>query len=250
MPPEIPKNHRPSFEERWRQKFEKFAEKSDDDAGIAGWSSTGLQVRLRAFARLSIAQPSGGRWLDAGCGAGTYSRFLRERGARVVGIDYSLPSLLKAAQRDQSGIPWVNADVTRLPVKRESFDGVLCLGVMQALADSRPAISELCGSVRPGGTVFVDALNAWCIPHLWDRARRRLRQVPMHLRYETPGRLWQLMRENGMTDIRCHWVPIVPARLQRVQGLLETPLFRWIFRWVPLAGRLFSHAFCVTARRA
>ena len=249
MPPEIPNNHGPSFEERWRQRFEKWAEKSDDDAGIAGWSSAGLQVRLRAFARLWSSRPFGGRWLDAGCGAGTYCRFLRERGARVVGIDYSLPSLLKAAQRDQFGIPWVNAYVTRLPVKPESFDGVLCLGVMQALADSRPAISELCRAVRPGGYVFVDALNAWCIPHLWDRARRRLRKIPMHLRYEMPRRLSQLMREHGMTGIRCHWVPILPGRLQGLQGLVETPLFRWIFRWVPLAGRFLSHAFWVTARR-
>lgn len=250
VPPETPKNHGPSFEERWRRRFEKFAEKSDDDAGIGGWSPTGLQVRLRTFARLWSGQPSGGLWLDAGCGAGTYCRFLRERGAPVVGIDYSLPSLLKAARRDQFGIPWVNADVTRLPVKPGSFDGVLCLGVMQALADSRPAVSELCGAVRPGGYIFVDALNALCIPHVWERAWRRLRKVPMHVRYEKPHRLSQLMRENGMTDIRCHWVPIMPGRLQRLQGLVETPFSQWILRWVPLAGRCLSHAFWVTARRA
>jgi SAM-dependent methyltransferase len=246
--PETPQDG-PSFEKRWRQRFQKFAENSEDDAGIAGWSPTGLEVRLRNFERLRCGRPFSGMWLDAGCGAGTYCRFLRDRGARVVGLDYSLPSLQKASQRDRSGIPWVNADVTRLPLKPAGFDGVLCFGVMQALADSRPAIAELCAAVRPGGSLYVDALNARCLPNLWDRFHRKLKKLPMHLRYERPGDLARLVRENGLEDVRCHWVPILPKRLQQWQRLVETPLVRWTLRYVPLAGTCFSHAFWVTARR-
>jgi len=247
--PDAPQSPNPSFEKRWRQRFQKFAENSEDDAGIAGWSTAGLEARLRNFERLRRGMPATGRWLDAGCGAGTYCRFLHERGAWVVGIDYSLPSLRKASQRDRSGIPWVNADITHLPVKPAAFDGVLCFGVMQALADSRPAIAELCAAVRPGGLVYVDALNAHCLPSLWDRLYRRLRKMPMHLRYERPGELAQLVRKHGFEEVHCHWVPILPSRLRHLQWLVETSLVRGILRYVPLAGSLFSHAFWIAGRR-
>lgn len=35
----------PSFEQRWRQRFESFGCKGEDDAAIAGWSATGLDTR-------------------------------------------------------------------------------------------------------------------------------------------------------------------------------------------------------------
>lgn len=43
--------------------------------------------------------PKGALWLDIGCGAGTYTRMLASEGLRVIGIDYSLPSLVKACKR-------------------------------------------------------------------------------------------------------------------------------------------------------
>lgn len=38
-----------SFEKLWRKRFESFATNAEDDAGIAGWSPTGLDARLRKF---------------------------------------------------------------------------------------------------------------------------------------------------------------------------------------------------------
>lgn len=38
-----------SFEKLWRKRFENFAARAEDDAGIAGWSTTGLDARLRKF---------------------------------------------------------------------------------------------------------------------------------------------------------------------------------------------------------
>jgi hypothetical protein len=33
------------FEVTWRSRFAEFADESDDDAGIAGWSCSGLEAR-------------------------------------------------------------------------------------------------------------------------------------------------------------------------------------------------------------
>ena len=43
-----PDNDGPSFESKWRERFEEFAELRDDDAGIAGWSPSGLETRFRS----------------------------------------------------------------------------------------------------------------------------------------------------------------------------------------------------------
>jgi ubiquinone/menaquinone biosynthesis C-methylase UbiE len=115
------------FEHEWRERFEEFASLSDDDAGIAGWTTTGLDARLRRFSALLRGPAQGSEWLDAGCGAGTYTRLLASRGARVVGLDYSWPTLTKARARDDGTARYVAADVRRLPFADASFDGVVFL---------------------------------------------------------------------------------------------------------------------------
>lgn len=249
MKPESRANARPAFEERWRRRFMTFAA-GEDDAAIAGWSQTGLQARLRHFASVWKGDAPGSLWLDAGCGAGTYSRYMASRGMTVLGLDYSLPTVIKARQRDSASCRWGAADVTRLPVKPGSCDGVLCFGVMQTLSGPAPALRELAASVRPGGQVWVDGLNGWCLPHLVEQFYRWLRQRPPHVRYQSPVMLRRLMRDCGLVEIRLHWLPIFPQRWQRFQGLLETRQGRWIFRYLPGIGAMFSHAVVLSGVRA
>lgn len=240
---------RANFEASWRTRFEEYAEHRDDDAGIAGWSPTGLDARVRRFASLWKASAVRGRWLDAGCGAGTYSRMLSARGFDVVGADYSLPTLLKAKRRGRGSIEFAVADVRHLPFREASFDGALCFGVMQALSRSDEAVGALAAVVKPGGEVWIDALNGWCVPNLLTVLRRRWRGQARHLRYESPRGLKQVMRAQGLERVRLHWLPILPAKLQRFQGWIETPAARWVFRYAPLAGLFFSHSFILSGER-
>lgn len=244
------KPDKPPFETRWRERFLSFASDADDDAGIAGWSATGLETRLRNFSQLWHGTPAGALWLDAGCGAGTYTRFLANHGAFSIGLDYSYPSVLKAQARDDTGCAWGVADVTHLPVKAGSCHGVLCFGVIQALADAAPAVRELAAAVKPGGEVWIDGLNAWCLPHVVEKTVRRMQGKPPHVRFESPERLRFLMREAGLQEVRLHWLPILPGHWQRFQWLLETRGTRGMLRFVPLLGRLFSHAFVVHGRKS
>jgi ubiquinone/menaquinone biosynthesis C-methylase UbiE len=239
----------PAFERAWRKRFEGFARQSDDEAGIAGWSPTGLEARVRRFVSLWRAPAAGQRWLDAGCGAGTYTRLLERDGLDVVGVDYSLITLCKARTRDAREHAYVVADIRRLPFAAGSFDGLLCLGVLQVMSDSASVIEELCRQVRPGGQLWLDALNRRCVVHAADLLRRRLRGRPVHLRYEATGEVRRALRRAGMRKVRVHWMPILPARLQRWQPLLETRAAQAALRWVPLLGLLGSHAFVVHARK-
>jgi SAM-dependent methyltransferase len=236
------------FEETWRARFEQFAQWREDDAGIAGWSRTGLDARVRRFLGLWTPGAAGRRWLDVGCGAGTYTRILHERGYEAVGVDYSLPTLRKAALRNSAGT-FALADVRRLPFRADQFDGVLCFGVTQALAESGAAVRELAAQVRPGGELWIDALNTWCVVHAFELLRRRLHRRSEHLRYESPRQLERALRECGFIDIRLHWLPIVPPRARILQRLIESRPADWSLRIVPFLGLLLSHAFIVRGRK-
>jgi SAM-dependent methyltransferase len=249
MRPERGGAERTPFEQRWRSRFEEYAHSCEDDAGIAGWSTTGLDARVRRF--LGLWKPKAGRrrWLDAGCGAGTYTQILLRHGLQVMSVDYSLPTLRKAGGRGLTSGTLAVADVRRLPFRPGTFDGVLCLGVTQALSESGAAVRELAGQVRPGGELWVDALNRWCLVHAYELFKRWLRGYPIHLRYESPSGLKRLLREAGLRNVRLHWMPIVPARWYGLQRLIESRPVSFALRFVPPLGMLASHAFIVRAEK-
>lgn len=244
-----PDSGRPThFEQNWRRRFQQFARSGTDDASIAGWTRNGLAVRVRNFTHHWPARGPAGSWLDAGCGAGTYLRLLLQSGAEVVGLDYSLPSLVKARAAVPDCSAWCAADVNRLPLGPAQFDGALCFGVLQAVSDSRPVITELLRVTRPGGVIWIDALNADCLPTRLARVLRRLRHRPMHLRYETPQHLASILRAHGLVEIETQWIPIVPERYQALQSAVETPRMRRLLQAWPLLARSLCHAFAIRAR--
>ncbi|MEJ2346941.1 MAG: class I SAM-dependent methyltransferase [Gammaproteobacteria bacterium] len=234
-----------SFERGWRERFTEFAEGSDDDAGIAGWTAFGLAARVRRFTQVWPGDQAGAIWVDAGCGAGTYTRLLASKNLNVIGLDYSATSIYKARERSHSVSGWGVADVLRLPVRREVAAGVLCLGVTQALSSSDGVVAELTQCVRPGGQIWVDGLNAWCLPHVWERMWRRLQGRPPHVRYESPWRLRRLLRRHGAEHVKLFWLPVAPGRLRSLQVVLEKRWVQALFAALPIVGALFSHSMLV-----
>jgi len=245
-------NLRHAFEKGWKKRFESFAENSDDDAGIAGWSPTGLEARLRQFKYIweknnNIHNKN--LWLDAGCGAGTYTRFIASQSVEVIGLDYSFPSVQKAILKSKTPILWCVADATKLPVKPGVFDGAMCFGVIQALGSSSGLVQNLSTSVKSGGKVWVDALNSWCLPNVFVRFSRWIQRRPMHLRYESHRVVQAIMESNGLINIELHWLPILPARCSHLQWAVESHIAKWLFRYMPFLGLFFSHAFILCGER-
>lgn len=236
------------FERRWRQRFETWGQAHGSDAAIAGWSESGLAARLANFERLWSPGQAPGRWLDAGCGAGTYVRLLAARGAEVTGADYSLPSLHKAAERLGRQVALAASDVRALPFASASFDGALCFGVMQALTDPQPALRELSRVVRPGGEVWIDALNRYSAPHCAAGVWRRLRGKPPHMRYDSPWRLARWLREAGVAQVELHWLPLVPGRWRLAGEIAHSGFMRGLLRRVPPLAALASHAVVLRGR--
>lgn len=240
---------RSRFEDTWRHRFVERGSRFHEEADVAGWSRTGLDTRFRRFRRLWAGAEADGLWLDAGCGAGTYTRYLRSVGAEVVGLDYSAPSLAKARAIDSGRGWWVAGDVKRLPLPRASVDGVLCFGVMQALEDPRPAVEAMMEVTRVGGTCWVDGLNRWFLPNLLREVARIVRGRPRHLRYDGPWALARALRVAGGDRVELHWLPMAPPRFARLRGLLEHEMTTKLLRICPPLGLVCSHSFILVARK-
>jgi ubiquinone/menaquinone biosynthesis C-methylase UbiE len=95
--------------------------------------------------------------LEAGCGAGRFTEVLLEKGARLVSSDLS-----SAVEVNQENCPLsdhhiiIQADINDMPYADESFDIVICLGVIQHTPNSEETIANLFRLVKKGGTLIID----------------------------------------------------------------------------------------------
>lgn len=110
--------------------------------------------------------------LDAGCGVGAFSEpWTRDN--TVYGVDFSEKSLEYAAGR---GLKTLAGDLTALPFAAGMFDLVVCIGVIQLMADCRPVLAELARIVKPGGTLLVQTLHKGSLQRkllgLWERRKK------------------------------------------------------------------------------
>lgn len=238
------------FRARWKSRFEHRATVLDDDAGIAGWTQSGLEARFRGFRHYWRGGRAGALWLDIGCGAGTYTRFLREQRLQAIGLDYSVPTLVKARLRSPPEMRWVAADVTRLPMRAGTIDGVLCLGVLQAIPASKPALQAIAEALKPGGALWIDFLNARFIPTRLGIRRWRKSGKLAHLRYETHHNVVSTLRDCGYEIVAVYWIPILPSRLRWLQPLAECKFVRWLLQRVQRVAESTSHSVLVNAIRS
>jgi SAM-dependent methyltransferase len=132
-------------------------------------------ARWSRAARLLPAQAR--RVLDLGCAFGFGTR-RAARGRLVVGIDVN-EAYIRRAARAGGGARFLRAAGERLPFADAAFDAVLCLDVLEHVADERAILCEIARVLRPGGALIVsvphrgmlarfDSINR--CPDLWDMA--------------------------------------------------------------------------------
>jgi len=113
--------------------------------------------------------------LDAGCGEGTLSRMLFNKGAIVTGTDISEPNIVNSKRlAAENGLPilFQTADLESLPFPDNSFDVVVCSHVLEHIPDfdrglqeifrvarkrvvfAVPTIINLCSWVQVGGGFY------------------------------------------------------------------------------------------------
>jgi len=91
------------------------------------------------------------RILDAGCGTGAHLGLMLRSGSFPVGLDLSR-GMLRVTRAKHPSVPLAQADLNdRLPVRRRSFDAVLCALVGEHLSNLRLLFREIRDSLVRGG---------------------------------------------------------------------------------------------------
>ena len=103
------------------------------------------------------ARMEGQRVLEAGCGMGRFTQIALETGAEVFSFDLS--NAVEANFKNNGDSTQVNifqASIYEIPLRKESFDKVFCMGVVQHCPDVRKAFMSLVPYIRPGGEIVID----------------------------------------------------------------------------------------------
>lgn len=101
--------------------------------------------------------------LDAGCGEGYLSRILVDRGAKVIGIDYSAPLIEIARAKDPEGkITYLTANLSQpLSGYEQHFDLIVSHLVLNDVYDYQGFLKTLGTVVKPGGRLVFSMNNPY-----------------------------------------------------------------------------------------
>ncbi|MDO5621779.1 MAG: bifunctional 2-polyprenyl-6-hydroxyphenol methylase/3-demethylubiquinol 3-O-methyltransferase UbiG [Paracoccus sp. (in: a-proteobacteria)] len=200
------------------------------------------QIAAETGRDLTAPQPFAGlRLLDIGCGGGLLSEPMARLGATVVGADAAAANIEVARiHAEQSGvqIDYRATTAEALAEVGEAFDVVLCLEIVEHVADPQAFIDTCAGLLRPGGVMVCSTLNrtARSFAAAIIGAEWVMRWLPRGThewsRFITPDELAQQIRNAGL---------VVLDR----SGMVFTPI-SW--GW-SLSDRDLSVNYAITARR-
>ena len=96
-----------------------------------------------------------GKWLlEAGCGSGRFLQVASETKAEVVGVDLSeAVGAARDVTRSRPNVHVVQASIYELPFRRECFDGIYSIGVIQHTPDPKASVAQLPRFLKSGGRI-------------------------------------------------------------------------------------------------
>lgn len=104
---------------------------------------------------ISFLQP-GARVLDVGCGGGTKSKYLVEKGFRVVGIDFS-EGMIEIARREVPEAEFAVMDMGDLSRLDREFDGAFVQAALLHIPkkEVHSVLREFLSRLKPNGYLYV-----------------------------------------------------------------------------------------------
>jgi 2-polyprenyl-6-hydroxyphenyl methylase/3-demethylubiquinone-9 3-methyltransferase len=179
---------------------------------------------------------AGTQWLDAGCGTGTLTRFLAEKGCSVTGLD-AAPQMIDLArersqahtQREQMRFKVSGQDaggsIECLSDAAGSLDGILCSSVVEYMPEAEQLVREFARVLKPGGILLISVPNAQSIVR---RAQVGLYQLGRRL-----GRPWVPFIEYSRNEYSVTEFESLLRAQQLVVGrviVFGSPIPRWLQR--------------------
>jgi len=121
-----------------------------------------LVKRYEVDLLLDLLRPRHGELiLDAGCGTGVFTQDILSHGSQVVGLDISLPMLMRAREKlIKYPFQIVLGDILKLPFWGDSFVRVVSVTAIEFIEDAGSAVKELFRVTKKGGCVVIATLNS------------------------------------------------------------------------------------------
>ncbi|GIJ45952.1 methyltransferase [Virgisporangium aliadipatigenens] len=151
----------------------------------------------RALLTTFAEQVGDGRVADVGCGPGRITRFLRDLGADVEGIDLS-PGMVAEARRRHPDLPFRVGSAEALDIGDGALGGVLAwYSIIHTPTEGLPAVlAEFRRVLRPGGQLLM-AFQAGDEPRDLDRAYGHPVALRVHRR--GPQLVERMLDDAGLT---------------------------------------------------
>lgn len=105
---------------------------------------------------------TGAQVLDLGCAGGFMAEALHDRGGSVTGIDPAAEAIAAAVAHASAEGRDIRYDVgvgEDLPYADAQFDAVVCVDVLEHVADLPKVASEVARVLKPGGMFLFDTIN-------------------------------------------------------------------------------------------
>jgi 2-polyprenyl-3-methyl-5-hydroxy-6-metoxy-1,4-benzoquinol methylase len=136
--------------------------------------------------------------LDFGCGTGVLLKDIAELGVDVIGVDNSEP-MIEAARLHVGNmcgrvtLEYISNDLAVGAYQDRIYDVVLCISVLEFVADLQAVLSCLCACVAPGGVLILSIPNG----HSWLRTLEKFM-------YRHPALVQHLRRLKHLADPDCY----------------------------------------------
>lgn len=155
--------------------------------------------------------------LEVGCGGGLMAEEYARQGARVVGIDLSLPSLRVARAHGVSGglaIEYVGSQAEHLPFPDAAFDAVVTADTLEHVDDLRRVVAEAARVLKPNGCFVYDTINrTWKSRLLLVWLPQRIFRIAPpdthdYQQFIKPAELHAVMAEYGLENRETRGLPL------------------------------------------
>jgi SAM-dependent methyltransferase len=198
------------------------------------WRRLVLRDHVQFVSQALRSSPAKGPLLDIGCGGGLFLGMMRERGFRVVGLDFSREAAAIAWRRQLA--PAICGDVERAPLRPGSFGAITMFHVMEHLYDPRAYLAIAHRLLSEDGRLIVQVPNAaswqfrllgraWNgvdVPrHLFDFRDRDIEHLIQRAGFEVVRRKYFSLRDNP-AGFASSLAPSLDPMARRVRRIAES----------------------------
>ncbi len=195
--------------------------------------------------------------MDVGCGGGLLLRLMRERGHRVLGVDFSLDAASLAWH--ENGVPALCASLAQAPLPEGCVSVLSMFHVLEHLYEPQSYLEAAHRLLAPGGRLVVQVPNASSWQFLLFGERWNGIDVPRHLHNFrqrdleilldhcgfVPTRIKQFSLRDNPAGFAISLAPGLDPMARRVRGLAESPPQRLSRNLAHLALTLMALPFSI-----